>query len=341
MIQCDSNRYFFVGHCMSDFVNIFKFPTLTILIDDNYDFLDLFARHLFSCDLLTKYYQTESVLTEQTAYKTVSDFKELEINLVEESMLETNLSNLHKIAYSRDRFNLLSSIVVDYDMPYKNGLELCKEFKVPYVQKCILSNVMYENDVIEAFNKKEINSFMRKNERTFFITSGPIVEKMQNSFFDKITDGISNSIPILKNAEFKEFVTESAKKVNAVEMYLLDKNGSFLFLDADGKASGIISYNPLNSRFMREKAKLLSINLSEIEYFAYINLDDSKVANSNIDFYVSSISSFRPIQTDEGIYNCTFTTNEKLFINLEKEKIYPFNEYKEEFSSETFKQLFI
>lgn len=321
---------------MDDLFNVCKFPTLTILIDDNYEFLDLFARHLMMMNFLNRPYQSWTCISEYHKYKTVSDFDELNPTLVEESFVETDLSNLHKIAYSRNRFDLLSSIVVDYDMPGTNGLRICKDLNIPYVQKSILSNVMCEEDVIDAFNRKEINSFIRKGEKAFFSNSYSVIRKMQNSFFSKITEGIEENVPILKSKEFRDLVMQSAQKANAIEMYLLDRNGSFLFIDENGKVSGIISHNQLNSSLIKEKAKLLNIRLSESEYFAYVNLDDSRIVSYTMDFYIRSIYSFTQIQAYDGIYNCLYTDDDSLFINLDKDKIFPFKKHKEELVHEVF-----
>lgn len=321
---------------MDDLFNICKFPTLTILIDDNYEFLDLSARHFMLMNFLTRPYQSGTCISEYHKYKAVNDFDELKPILVEESFVETNLSNLHKIAYSRDRFDLLSSIVVDYDMPGTTGLKICREYDIPYVQRSILSNIMCEEDVIDAFNRKEINSFIRKGEKAFFSNSYAVLRKMQNSFFSKITEGIEENVPILKSKEFRDLVMQYAQKANAIEMYLLDRNGSFLFIDENGRVSGLISHNPLNSLFIKEKARLLDIKLADNEYFACINLDDSKIIPDDVDFYIKSIYPFTQIQTDDGVYNCAYTDDESLFLNLDKDKIFPFKKHKEELAKEIF-----
>jgi CheY-like chemotaxis protein len=161
-----------------------------------------------------------------------------------------DLSALYHQINSNERFKQISTIIVDYDMPGMNGLDLCRQITSPYIQKIMLTGAATHELAVSAFNEGIIGQFIKKNDPDVFAKLQNAVVSAQERYFETCTlelmHQIQNDYPeiaILQNPDFIEFFEKITRENKVIEHYLLDEMGSFLFLSDSGKPSGLFVFN--------------------------------------------------------------------------------------------------
>lgn len=229
-----------------EFIAACFFPTSIFLIDDESKILR----------------ELKNTLSQKTAtYKTFSNpFKALSCIQKEDFYLEKWLGNgYHKIKeqdyswrdqiYSSERFDQVSTVVVDYTMPGMNGLEFCAHIQDTSIQKIILTGEADESIAIKAFNEGLIQGFIKKNDLKVFDKLNAMIHKRQLEFFKSLTqwtiEGAKEDIfgTVLQDPEFIRIFQDILTKFNIVEYYLIDAVGKFLLLDSEGQVSALLVYN--------------------------------------------------------------------------------------------------
>ena len=100
------------------------FPTTVILVEDNTSFLETLSQLLCVNGVLFKRFSNPK---EALSYiNSTSDKYRLDINklLAEPHNASINIYDLHKEAYSFDRFQYISAVITDYRMPEMDGVDL-------------------------------------------------------------------------------------------------------------------------------------------------------------------------------------------------------------------------
>lgn len=155
---------------------------------------------------------------------------------------------LYNEIYNSNRFNEISCIVVDYDMPGMDGLELCRRIKNPYVKKILLTGAADENLAIEAFNQGLINAYIRKHEPGIYDLLNNHIFSGQQNYFRALTNPPLDIIfkkwaTAIFDPKFTNFFKNFIKEKKIVEYYLIDLVGSFLCLTADGTPNILYTFN--------------------------------------------------------------------------------------------------
>lgn len=159
--------------------------------------------------------------------------------------IEVDISAIHKEIKNAQRYNEISTLVIDYEMPGMNGLALCQQLVNKRFKIILLTGQADEKLAIEAFNNGIIHKFIRKDTANFTDILNTAISDLQQSYFHDLSELIINSLT--KNPEyppsclddpvFIEFFNSFLKKQQPTEYYLADALGSYLFLDFEGKPS--------------------------------------------------------------------------------------------------------
>ena len=126
----------------------FYYPTTAILIDDDGDFLANLSLHLNSGTAYQLYSLPRLALSDINRVGThkplyqrcLSPYRDYADNLPFHSaqhVFVLDLGNIRTEVYNAQRFSEISVVVVDYDMPGMNGLEVCDSIENPYVKKVL------------------------------------------------------------------------------------------------------------------------------------------------------------------------------------------------------------
>lgn len=233
---------------MKKFISGAFCPTQVVMIDDNSQILksiemgldpSLGFYRVFSDPRKGLFYINETSQTYKHHYLT-----------------RDNVEVLYQEVYNTKRFNQISAIIVDYDMPGLNGLELCEQIEDPHIQKILLTGAASEFLAVDAFNEGVINYFVRKQDPQAPYKLNNFVIEAQSRYFRSLSKPLINALAqdpmetAISDPVFVEFFARLLEEKNIREYYLLDATGSFLLLDKRGNISALFIYT----------SDLLSIN---------------------------------------------------------------------------------
>lgn len=227
------------------------YPTMTVFVDDNPRTLRhlVKALKLENLPLETFSFPQEALtfLNQDTFRKEFVD----ELSRSEEDMEGDSLTftprNLIQGLTCPKRYQQVSVLVVDYEMPGMRGLELCARLKNPALKKILLTGVADETVAIEAFNTGLIHQYIRKHDPDFLTKLKEAISKAQQDYFRELFH-----IPLealrqrpestaLIDPAFITFFNELVKKHKIQEYYLMEGTGSFVMVGPDKKVFSLLT----------------------------------------------------------------------------------------------------
>ncbi|MEM7494767.1 MAG: response regulator [Myxococcota bacterium] len=148
------------------------------------------------------------------------------------------IDNLHETAENPNRFNRVSLVATDYEMPgMMNGLELCDKIGNSYAQKLLLTGVVTDDKVIMAFKAGKIQQFVRKQEGTkMFEELRDTMVETEGRYFEQM-QGIKD--PMLSDPAFVNHAQKVKAELGIEEHYLYKNARDILLLDKDAKHYGL------------------------------------------------------------------------------------------------------
>lgn len=218
------------------------YPTTTIAIDDDVDFLRVISQHLGIADCIP--YSSPSKVID--ALKNTNPFNRIASRIVKTSTnsditddyaVQINMRNLHHEIYSNDRFNDVSVLIIDYHMDEMTGIEVCEALKNHPAKKILLTgSIDKEKIAIEAFNKGIIHRFINKSDANFPILLKQAVSFLKENYFRDLTSEIltTQTETLLHNPAYVSFTRSLKEQFDLVEFYLIDVMGSKVFLNSIG-----------------------------------------------------------------------------------------------------------
>lgn len=224
-------------------------PTTTILIDDNQRFLHgveytLSKRYLLHSE--SKPQEALQTIEKATQVDNLTGYANIASAVQGDSVdYERLLQNLTAISTDPNRFEIISSVISDYEMPGMNGIEFCKKLSSSPLAKIILTGEADESIAVKAFNAKIIDKFILKNTENLANKLSEILQEAQQNYFlslsrSLISDKIISTHPylaFLASDNFKNTFEAIVEKYNITEYYLLDTNGLFRLMNKEGKHS--------------------------------------------------------------------------------------------------------
>lgn len=318
----------------------FSFPTTVLMIDDNVEFLKSVAIGLPAHKATYNFYSDP-----KTALKLINENYESNdvarglVNLIDEEefehrTLDINVRDIYRIMYNKARFEQISTVVVDYHMPGIDGIEFCKSIKNPHIQKILLTSIVDESKAIEVLNEGLINTFIRKQSPNIMQQLSQALSQAQNRYFSHLSQIVQQVISFspedsaLSDPAFVELFRRIYHEFGAVEYYLTEFLGSFIFLDADGNHYGLFTKNQDQLDFFCEakEAELapphaLKALKSGEQILCYHN--DSKAALPDGRVWEQYLYNATKIAGNNEYY-CAFS---KGMFDIKKEAVLSFNEY--------------
>lgn len=222
-------------------------PTSVMIIDDNLNFLKA----------------TMAMLSDEYMNIIPYDSPNNAINFIE-NIYNTNQINIkeyiynyenycifagYKMIYSKLRFSLISSIFTDYEMPGITGLDFLKKIKEKDIFKVMLTGIATDTMAQSILEKNLIQYFIRKNNFNFQDEIVHAMElgslKFENKFYESINSILKNinDIDFILSAKLCDLLNKIIKEKDIIEYYIIDDNGSFLFIDKNNNISSIFVYN--------------------------------------------------------------------------------------------------
>jgi CheY-like chemotaxis protein len=231
---------------MTSFFPTCYHPTRVLLIDDHKDALEQLYRGLDHS--LAKY---EMNTTPQEVLDQINVFTSNIDNMRDFPLDDRSYKSTQIFAneiYNPSRFDAVSTVVVDYDMPEMTGLEFCQKIKSPHIQKILLTGAADEKIAVKAFNEGIINHYIRKQDPTVFDQLEAYISLCQRRYFQSLHRPLIEFISAepmgsaVDESLFQDFFNEFIKENKLSEYYLMEGIGSYLCLNKKGEIGALIMY---------------------------------------------------------------------------------------------------
>ena len=219
----------------------FYFPTNAVLLDDDPGFLKHFSLLLaprLPCRSFSSVNQALQVINAQTTMTNrFNEFTNVTLLDDVEERVFVDLNKLHRLLYDANRFSQISVVIIDYDMPEMNGIEVCKRIRNPEIKKILLTGKADEKIAVEAFNAGLIHQYIRKNNSEVDILLNQAITKLQLEYFMEITKPIQilladSTGSFGSNTDFNNALSTVLNDNKYIEYYLWEQPKGILMLDA-------------------------------------------------------------------------------------------------------------
>lgn len=326
------------------------FPTTTLLVEDNENFLlktyRLFLSKNISCrfysePLKAQYYLEREYQLDSFPQHCVIAGPE---NNSDSFMSQLDIKKIHREIYNPKRFEQISVIGADYAMPTINGLEFFRGIQEQVAKKMLITGEAGYALAVEAFNEGIIDKFIKKDEANLSNLLIQYAKELQAKYFLALTEDLFAPIQDWQEEQFPSCLSdpifvEHFKKIctdnNAVEYYLLDEHGSFLLLDADAKPSWFIVKNAKAMEGICEFVHDFNVAKDILEGLKQKTL--VPYFHTNEDWQIGYDDEtcrryLHPANVLHGMdtYYCAYVVNPDVY-QLDRKKILSFNKYMEDF----------
>jgi hypothetical protein len=181
---------------------IFK-QSSTLLVDDDLFFVEnvsnLLPKDTFS-KIITQE-ELDSLHNKDIFFTSGRSIEASHINSIDSinSIFASNLPDDH----------VVSTLVVDQYMAPKNGLDILSSFKSPFVQKILISNMLTNEEAIQALNEGIINFYLCKMDPHFLNKLAKAIYENQRRFFCNLSmalpNFLSNDNPLMEHETLRVF----------------------------------------------------------------------------------------------------------------------------------------
>jgi CheY-like chemotaxis protein len=232
---------------------LFYYPSKWLWIDDDATLLNSMAHVFGKQNTVHPFQSPESCLNYLNKYEPLLIQKNfLQSSIDDENYgslqctpVDFNITSLVNLANNPERYNEITVMVIDYNMPEMDGFSLAQATRHLPVQKILLTGKAQETQAIDGFNSSLIHRFVQKNEADLFKKLSTYLKELSFRYFQQI------SLPILSHLEaetqlplsdpiFIDFFENYCEQHQIKEYYLIDKQGSFLCIDREGNRTSLI-----------------------------------------------------------------------------------------------------
>lgn len=327
-------------------IPIYSYPTTILFLDDNINYLKHLSLHLprncFSFRLYNNPAKAlDYILTNHHTTNDPRDYwRSADPVHLDSYVVEIDIPSLYHKCYNPDRFQALSTIVIDYDMPGINGIDFLKKIQFPGIQKILLTGEADAHVANEAFNKGLINQYLRKQDPNLEVLLADALLKSQTSYFNHLSFAVIDALShrgnyhcALLEKEFEKFFYKTLTSYNILEYYLLDTVGSYLMITSTNE---IIILHTQNE----DQAESYYLDIKDLDPEYFTDEEKSSIKNTDKILCCRSFDKqqnpgpllwkpyYRDAQKIQGS-NKFYCSIEKCPTDLNFKKIFPFNVYTE------------
>lgn len=229
----------------------FYHPLKIIFLDDNRAFLDALDLEFGARINMVTLTNPDTALQEinnnsqdftQLIFKSKKD---VNVDTTTDRVIGIEFSNMLNLVYDGARFDHVAVLVVDYDMPNINGIEFCQKLNERKIFRVMLTAEADKDTAIKAFNSGLIDKFILKTSEELHLEITLAVQELTQRYFKELSrniisghEGFINDL--FRNKLYHQLFADLVSQVQAVEYYMVDNSGSFLFLDKDANPTWLI-----------------------------------------------------------------------------------------------------
>ncbi|HVY06545.1 MAG TPA: response regulator [Burkholderiales bacterium] len=252
---------------MSRGIRPFYFPTTVAIVDDSPDFLvnlslnldPMLAYRVFDTPMATLTALASDLGVAPGPERFFSVYQHREEHSFDHHVIDLNMSGIHREVFNEKRFERYSVVVVDYDMPEIDGLELCRRLEHSPIRKVLLTGKADEKLAVQAFNEGIINRFILKQDPSAMLLLQETIREMQEDYFEDIERTVEDALNIgplhfLRDPFFGEVFRKICADLKIVEFYLCSSPDGILLLDGDANVTLLLVCNDEAMRMHYEVA---------------------------------------------------------------------------------------
>lgn len=232
-----------------------SYPLSVTLVDDDALFLQATAGLLKKNYQLTEFGNPHEALNFFKSYaallpsvKTLRGCTDHETYDVAGSLpVDLDLEALKNLREQPERFDEIGVLILDYNMPGMNGVELCRQLKSLPMKKILLTGEADDQLAINAFNERVIDAFIRKDSPTLAQDVNFYMNILMQQYF------VDNTKQLLQHLEtdnllpasdpvFVNFFKEWCRTQEIKEFYLIDQNANFVLIDSLGRKNYFVTH---------------------------------------------------------------------------------------------------
>lgn len=228
----------------------YYYPTTVALIDDNPAFLQSLSLQLHEDLAYLLYTRPQEALarinrprTEDPLYRRV--FRGEEQHRSTDRVIHLDLALIEREISNPARFEDISVVVVDYDMPAMNGLEFCHAVQDSRIKKVLFTGVADEKVAVRAFNEGAIDRFILKNQSDAVSIVNQTIAELQRAYFREISSTLTSTLMLdppgfLTDPVFLRMFHELMRESRIIEYYLVSDPLGFLMLSDQGEICRLV-----------------------------------------------------------------------------------------------------
>lgn len=227
----------------------FSFPTTLVCIDDNPLFLKSIANQLDKHYLMKNFNKAEDCLSffetyvsPITAHQFIKDLPDHDLHgAIDHTLIDFDFASFVQLPQDNKRKEEISVLLVDYEMPEMNGIELCQALKHLPIKKILLTAKIGLSEAIQALNDNTIDCYIDKDAPNLIEEIHSYLNILLENYFKEKTRGLLSHLEVehllpLSDPEFIRFFKTWCSENNITEYYLVDKSGTLLVTDKEGNS---------------------------------------------------------------------------------------------------------
>lgn len=163
--------------------------------------------------------------------------------------LDINIDKISKQLMNPRRFDQVSALVVDYNMPQMTGLDLCAQIKSRGTKKILLTGEADESIAADAFNKGLIDCYLKKDDPALSTKLLSTLAAAEVDYFAKQSGALKGALGIepkgsaLNDSAFLQYFAQVCDIQQISEYYLIEPSGSMLLVSKDGDTKHLFVRN--------------------------------------------------------------------------------------------------
>ncbi|MFW6093087.1 MAG: response regulator [Pseudomonadota bacterium] len=224
-------------------------PTTVVIVDDNEAFMRSLTLELpasIACRGFTDPEEALGFVNEPPGLPPLVDrCFSLERSRGSEALIRLDLGTIEQEISQLQRFRRVSVVLVDYAMPFVDGLEFCRRVADPHPRRAMLTGVADEKLAVEAFNAGLIHRFIPKHRAAAVEAVIAFIAELEREYFNQALARLKSTLALdppgfLVDPELAVAVQRLMATERVVEYYLVNDPPGFLMLRSDGSALRLV-----------------------------------------------------------------------------------------------------
>jgi CheY-like chemotaxis protein len=245
----------------------FSYPTTVAFVDDSAAFLSnlslqldpQLAFRMFNSPSRALRFLNNREASGQAGEPIFSPYRDRTEENDAHQVISMRVDAIRSLVHQPARFESVSVVVVDYDMPEINGMEFCRRLSDSSVKKIVLTGKADEHVAVRSFNEGLIDRFIRKHEADAMETLNHAIRDMQDAYFDQAGASVRDALSVseyafLKDGALAAHVKRIFESLGIVEHYLSYQPHGILMFDGAGTGYLLVIHTDETLRGVREIA---------------------------------------------------------------------------------------